>query len=115
LKEFALFSADAIHRLCDHPHMSENNDQIHPTHCFCQVPNEELKTWAKKRYEEHRSTLELMNSTEDPHEKEIISIVALLDVDEESMLNMMGDVDLPTHHIIHCRHNVKSILGIKEE
>ena len=44
------------------------------------------------------------------HEKEIISIVALLDVDDDTMLDMMGDVDLPQHHIIHCRKNVKQML-----
>jgi len=85
---------------------------IHPTHCFCQIPDQELRPWVDKRYREHYSTIELPNSTDDPHEKELISIVALLDVDEQSMLQMMGQVDLPEHHLIHCRANVKKMLGL---
>jgi hypothetical protein len=66
----------------------------------------------EKRYRENRPTIELINSTDDPHQKEIISIVALLDVDERSMLQLMGDVGKPEHHIIHCRENVKRMLGL---
>jgi len=43
-------------------------------------------------------------------EREIISIVALLDVDDKTLCKMMGDVNLPEHHIIHCRENVKKIV-----
>jgi hypothetical protein len=92
--------------------MNSDSDVIKPHHCFCQIPNEELQPWVHKRYIEHRPTVELIHSTDDPHEKEIISIVALLDVDEKSMLEMMGDVDKPEHHIIHCRENVKHMLGL---
>lgn len=92
--------------------MNEHNQDIHPGHCFCQIPDNELRVWATKRYKEHHSTMELLMSTNDPHEKEVIGIVALLDVDEESMLQMMGDVDKPTHHIIHCRQHVKQMLGV---
>ena len=90
--------------------MSE--EHTHPSHCFCQVPQEELQTWATRRFKEHHSTLELLKSTDDPHEKEVISIVALLDVDEETMLQMMGNVDKPEHHIVHCRANVKELLEL---
>jgi len=92
--------------------MKEHGELIHPTHCFCQIPEEELKPWVEKRYVEHTPTIELLHSTDNPHEKEIISIVAMLDVDEETLLNMMGNVDLPDHHILHCRENVKQMLGL---
>ncbi len=95
--------------------MSEHNEDIHPTHCFCQIPEEELQPWVTKRYREHHSTMELLRSTDDAHQKEIISIVALLDVDDATLLEMMGNVDLPEHHIIHCRQNVKAMLGIPDE
>ena len=88
---------------------------IHPKYCFCQIPVEQLRPWVIKKHIEHRPTLELMNSTIDPHEKEIISIVALLDVDDKTVLNMMGGVDKPTHHIIHCRDNVRKILQLDGE
>lgn len=84
---------------------------VHPKHCFCHIPKEELKKWAMKRYRDHYSTVELINSTDDPYEREVISIVALLDADEQTMLDMMGDVDKPGHHIIHCRENVRAIVN----
>ena len=81
-----------------------------PTRCFCQFPSEELKKWARKRFCEHHSTIELLSSTDDVHEREMISAVALLDVDEATMLKMMGDVDMPEHHIIHCLQNLKGMV-----
>ena len=92
--------------------MQPESELVPPHHCFCEIPDAELKPWVEKRYRENRPTVELIHSTDDPRQKEIISIVALLDVDEESMLRMMGDVNKPTHHIIHCRENVKRMLGL---
>lgn len=92
--------------------MNPESELIPPHHCFCEIPDEELRPWVEKRYGEQRPTVELIRSTADLRQKEIISIVALLDVDEASMLQMMGGVDKPTHHIIHCRENVKRMLGL---
>ena len=92
--------------------MIEKINLTPPHHCFCEIPNEELLPWVEKRYRENIPTVELLHSTNDPRQKEIISIVALLDVDEPSMLQLMGDVDKPEHHIIHCRANVKHMLGL---
>jgi hypothetical protein len=94
--------------------MTKTDHLLHPTHCFCQIPESELRPWAIKRYKERHSTLELICSTDDPHEKEIISIVAMLDVDDETLLELMGDVDLPEHHILHCRESVKRMLEIHD-
>ena len=85
---------------------------IRPRHCFCQVPDKELLPWVEKRYRQQIPTVDLIHSTNDPHEKEIISIVALLDVDDESLLEMMGHIEKPEHHILHCRENVKRMLGL---
>jgi hypothetical protein len=87
---------------------------VHPRHCFCQIPVDKLRPWAVRKYVEGESTVELIASTDDPHEKEIISIVATLDLDEETMLELMGDVDKPTHHIIHCREDLKQLLELFE-
>ncbi|WP_461481223.1 hypothetical protein [Porticoccus sp.] len=94
--------------------MSAFDHILHPSHCFCQVPDEDLRPWVVKRYVEGCSTLELLNSTDDPYHKELISIVALLDVDDETLLEMMGNVHLPQHHILHCRDNVRRILGLAD-
>jgi hypothetical protein len=92
--------------------MKTKSEITAPHHCFCEISEDELKPWVNKRYRENIPTVKLIHSTDDPRQKEIISIVALLDVDEESMLQMMGDVDKPDHHIIHCRENVKRMLGL---
>jgi hypothetical protein len=85
----------------------------HPRHCFCQVSEEELRYWATMRYLEQIPTLELLASTDDPHAREVISIVSLLDVDEVTMLAMMGDVNQPEHHVLHCREQVIRLLGLR--
>ncbi|MBL7075972.1 MAG: hypothetical protein ISS31_00740 [Kiritimatiellae bacterium] len=86
---------------------------VDPSHCFCQIPEQEMRPWVKKRHVDHVPTMELLQSTDDPHEKEVISIISMLDVDDDSLLSMMGDVDMPDHHIIHCRENVRRILGLE--
>ena len=92
--------------------MAEENNIICPSHCFCEIPDDELRPWAEKKYRDHQSTVELIASTNDLRQKEIISIVALFDVDENTLIRMMGGVDKPTHHIIHCREHVKQMLGL---
>ena len=92
--------------------MNEKSELIPPRHCFCEIPETELRPWVQKRYVDKIPTMTLLHSTNDLHQREIISIVALLDVDDESMLKLMGDVDKPDHHIIHCRESVKRMLGM---
>jgi hypothetical protein len=84
----------------------------HPKNCFCQVSPEELLFWARKRYIENISTLDLLSSVHETRQKEIISIVALLDADDEFLLEMMGDVNLPDHHILHCREELKKMIKL---
>ena len=83
---------------------------VNPEHCFCQIPQKDLQKWADKRYHEDYSTIELLDTTSDPYEKEVISIVALLDADEETLVKSMGKVDKPEHHVIECRRDVKNML-----
>ena len=82
----------------------------HPKNCFCQISSEDLLFWAHKRYVENIPTLDLLNSVHDARQKEIISIVALLDADDKLLLEMMGDVNLPDHHILHCREELKKMV-----
>ena len=91
---------------------TKNDEIVHPTHCFCEFPVEELRSWAQKRYREQISTMDLLRSTENTHDKEVISAVALLDLDQGTMLSLMGNVDMPEHHLIHCRLQVREMLGL---
>ncbi len=83
-----------------------------PSRCFCMIPRDQLLYWVKKRYSEHISTVDLLNSTNDPREKEVISIVALLDVDDETMLHMMQNVPRDDKHILECRILAREIAGL---
>jgi hypothetical protein len=87
---------------------------IHPSHCFCEIATEELQFWAHKRYREHIPTMELLHSTEDRHAKEVISMIDLLELDDDSMLRMMEHVEMPEDHIINCCHHTQQILQLKE-
>ena len=82
----------------------------HPQHCFCNIKIEELEKWFIKHYVDGISTLELLGSTTDANEKEAICVIAMFELDEKAMLKMMGDVNLPEHHIIHCRDYFKKEL-----
>jgi hypothetical protein len=83
---------------------------LHPQHCFCNIGIENLEKWFTKHYVDGVSTLELLDSTTDASEKEAICVVAMFELGEESMLEMMGDVNMPEHHIIHCREHFKKEL-----
>ncbi len=82
----------------------------HPTKCFCQISTEIIRKWVIERYIKKRSTMELLDSVSEPRDKEAISVVALLDADDSTLLQMMGDVDLPDHHILHCREEAKKLV-----
>jgi len=79
-------------------------------HCFCQISAEELWPWIEKRHHQQISTMELLNSTDDHHQQELISIVALLDVDDEALLQAMQNVPLSEQHILECRESVKRLM-----
>jgi len=72
-------------------------------HCFCQIPLAELEMWFNKHYQQGIPTLELLAAANNAHEREVISIVAMFELDDASVLQLMGDVSLPEHHILHCR------------
>lgn len=86
------------------------DEEFHPNHCFCQIEGSELNRWIIKRYRQHRDTVDLLREAKNDHERELISIVALLDVDDETLLSMMDQVDFPDHHILHCRAKVRTMI-----
>ncbi len=84
--------------------------QLLPTHSFCQFTEEELLPWVIKKFMEHVETLDLLTSTDDLTEREIISVVALLDVDEDTLLSVVQNVPRDKEYIIKCRNNARSLL-----
>ncbi len=82
----------------------------HPKHCYCNISMELLRKWFVKRHIEAIPTVELLEMVDNYADKEAICAVATFDIDEESMLEMMGDINLPEHHIVHCRAKVQQEL-----
>lgn len=54
------------------------------------------------------STLELLP----PCVRGLMSIAARLDVDDDTLLKMLGNIHFPQHPILHCRENVRPIQGL---
>jgi hypothetical protein len=90
--------------------MMHMNHLPHPTKCFCQIPSETIRKWIIERYIKNRTTIDLLGSVSEPLDKEAISAVALVDADDSTLLQMMGNVDLPDHHILHCREQAKKLI-----
>ena len=87
------------------------NEINKPNQCFCEVPSKELIYWTKKRYKEQILTVDLLNSTEDPHEREVIGIVGCLDIDDETFLKIFSNVSKSEQHKLHCRESLKAIIA----
>ncbi len=83
-----------------------------PCRCFCQVSEAEMRPWVVKRYVDHVPTMDLLRSTDDAQQKEIISMVAMLDVDDDTLLGVMSSVDKPGAHILGCREKARQMLGV---
>ncbi len=80
------------------------------TKCFCQIPVEKIEQWAKERYINKRATVDLLCSTTNAEDRHAITAVALLDVEESTLIKMMGDINMPDHHMLHCREKAKKIV-----
>lgn len=82
-----------------------------PGRCFCQIPLQELEVWFERHYVQGIPTVELLKSAANTHDREVISVVALFELDDTSVLKLMGDVNLPEHHILHCREYFREKLS----
>lgn len=82
-----------------------------PTRCYCQVPLENLRFWLARRVRGSKTTMDLLAEAETPEEREEIGIVALLDVDDATFVDVMSSVGLPTEHMLACRAELREILS----
>ncbi|NQZ58755.1 MAG: hypothetical protein HRT88_14985 [Lentisphaeraceae bacterium] len=96
--------------------MTSLEQMPHPTHCYCQFSKDIIHKWVVERYVKNIPTVQLLNSVNTAEEKEAIAAVALIDVDDDTLLQMMGNVDLPQQHILNCREHAKrEVQRIKAE
>jgi len=73
-----------------------------PHYCYCQLPMERLLTWVRRKLA-GATTLELMHVAHDDLDREMVAVVALLDVDEATLAEAMGNINTPEHSAWHCR------------
>ncbi|MBN1981938.1 MAG: hypothetical protein JW795_10415 [Chitinivibrionales bacterium] len=88
----------------------EKNDTISPKHCFCQISFHELEKWVEKRTHKQSSVGELILATTNGEEKEILTLIDLLEKDDDLVLQTMREVIKPDHHILHCRSIIRHLL-----
>jgi hypothetical protein len=98
---------------CEGEHMKTENDQVkleRPKRCFCKIPPAELAKWMHDKYINNLSTMELMQKAATPYERELVTIIAMLDVDEKELDRMLHHETKPGCNLKHCRDAVKKLL-----
>jgi hypothetical protein len=81
-----------------------------PKRCFCKIPPAELAKWMHEKYVNGLSTMELMQKATTPYERELVTIIAMLDVDNEQLDRMLNHETKPGCNLRHCRDAVKGLL-----
>jgi hypothetical protein len=86
--------------------------EIVPTvrRCFCQIAVRELIRWARLKYVEGVSTVELLRLAADHQEREAIGIVALLDVPDEDMVRILSPLAPSYCNVLTCRDHLRNWL-----
>jgi hypothetical protein len=78
--------------------------------CFCKVPLVDLEKWAYKKYVEGKDTLALMKETATEYDRELVTIIALLDIEPVVLNAMLGHETKPTCNLRICRERVRAWL-----
>ena len=73
------------------------------------IPNSSLKTWAIERFINHRQTMELMSWAQNHHDRAVIAIVALMEVDPGIRYQGMSEDEL--QYIKSCHNYLLTLLG----
>ena len=81
-----------------------------PTRCFCQIPVHELIGWARRKYLDRLSTIQLLAMAGDQREREAVSIVALLDIPDADVVLLLTPLT-PSHcNVLACRDHLREWL-----
>lgn len=84
--------------------------------CFCQIPLTDLEKWAHKKYVDGKNTIDLLAETRSDYDKELVTIIAMLDVEKEKLDTMLGHAARSTCNLDMCRHKVREwLLHILDE
>ena len=80
---------------------------------LCSFSIEELSYWAEKRYIEKIPTVELIKTTKNEKEREIVTIVGMMDVSDDTLLAIASKINEQDCAIYACRERLRSILKTK--
>ncbi len=78
-----------------------------PGRCFCEITMDELVGWARKRYLEGISTVELLSMAKSRQEKEAVGMVALLDVSDDELARILSPLRASDCNVLACRDHVR--------
>ena len=81
-----------------------------PTRCFCQIPVHELIGWARRKYLERLSTIQLLAMAKDHREREAVGIVALLDIPDADVVLLMTPLTQAHCNVLACRDHLRDWL-----
>lgn len=90
-------------------HARESYAAVH-RRCFCQFEMSALKRIIRRKYVDKVPTIELLRRASSAEERELVSIVALLDVSEEDLNGSLGHLVRPGCDLVACRSHVKQWL-----
>lgn len=74
---------------------------------LCTIPIEEIGVWAERRFIDNISTLELLKLAKNDREKEIITVVGMLDVDDKKLNSMLETAKESDCNIYACRQRLR--------
>lgn len=79
-------------------------------HCFCQIPLTDLKKWAYEKFVQKKTTAELLAMAQSDYECELATVVALLDVDSQTLNRVLCHRTRPNCNLEKCRTMVREWL-----
>src|SRR3989338_3439213 len=83
---------------------------IRPHICYCQIPWDRLEQIARRRFVDGIPTNQLMGQFTDPHDKEYLAAIAILDVPAGELKAVVPDDPDLLMHLQDCRGHVKDAL-----
>ena len=76
--------------------------------CFCKYSINELADIARKKFVDHRSTMDLMESATSETEMDEVTIISLFDVDDAALFELMkGKLEDERCSVVSCRKMLK--------
>jgi len=73
------------------------------------IPRRQLEKWARQKYNQHRSTMELMAEADTLDDRSVIAIIALLEVESP---NRYRGLRADESRYIHYCHDYLSSIGL---